>query len=73
MVAVPAATAVTLPLLTFATALLEVDHVTVRPDGTVLAEAGKDEAIIWADFDPEQVRRTRAQIPVFTDRMPELY
>ena len=45
----------------------------VAPDGTVLAEAGTDETIIWADFDPEQVRRTRAQIPVFTDRMPELY
>lgn len=45
----------------------------IAPDGTVLAEAGKDEDIIWADFDPEQVRRTRAQIPVFTDRMPELY
>jgi predicted amidohydrolase len=45
----------------------------IAPDGTVLAEAGKDEEIIWADFDPEQVLRTRAQIPVFTDRMPELY
>ena len=45
----------------------------VAPDGTVLAEAGTDEAIIWADFDPEHIRRTRAQIPVFTDRMPELY
>lgn len=45
----------------------------IAPDGTVLAEAGTAEEIIWADFDPEQVRRTRKHIPVFEDRMPGLY
>lgn len=45
----------------------------VAPDGTVLAEAGTGEEIIWADFEPEQVRRARSHIPVFMDRVPELY
>ena len=45
----------------------------IAPDGTVLAEAGRGEEIIWADFDPEQVRQVRKQIPVFEDRVPELY
>jgi predicted amidohydrolase len=45
----------------------------VAPDGTVLAEAGTGEEIIWADFEPELVRQVRKQIPVFEDRAPELY
>ena len=45
----------------------------IAPDGTVLADAGTGEEIIWADFEPEQVRRTRSHIPVFMDRVPELY
>ena len=45
----------------------------IAPDGTVLAEAGMGEEIIWADFDPEQVRQARRLIPVFEDREPELY
>lgn len=43
------------------------------PDGRILAEAGTSEEIIWADFDPEQVRQARKLIPVFEDRVPELY
>lgn len=45
----------------------------IAPDGAVLAEAGDGEEIIWADFDIDDVRRTRALIPVFQDRVPELY
>ena len=47
--------------------------VLIAPDGAVLAEAGADEEIIWADFEPDAVRRTRDLIPVFQDRVPELY
>ena len=45
----------------------------IAPDGTVLAEAGTGEGIIWADIEPEAVRRVRSTIPVFADRVPELY
>ncbi len=45
----------------------------IAPDGTVLAEAGTEEAVIWAEVDPSLVRLTREQIPVFQDRRPELY
>jgi len=45
----------------------------IAPDGTVLAEAGTGEEIIWADFESDAVRRTRELIPVFQDRVPELY
>ena len=45
----------------------------IAPDGTVLAEAGTGEEIIWADIEPEVVRRVRSGIPVFADRVPELY
>lgn len=45
----------------------------IAPDGTVLAEAGSGEEIIWADFDADALRRTREIIPVFQDRVPELY
>jgi len=45
----------------------------IAPDGTVLAQAGSEEAIICADFDPELVRQTRSRIQVFSDRVPELY
>lgn len=45
----------------------------IAPDGTVLAEAGTGEEILWADFTPEAVRQVRSLIPVFDDRVPELY
>lgn len=45
----------------------------VAPDGTVLAHAGDGEEIVCADLDIDLVRRTRETIPVFSDRMPELY
>ena len=45
----------------------------IAPDGTVLAEAGTEEEIIWADIDREQVRQMRELIPVFQDRIPKMY
>lgn len=45
----------------------------IAPDGTVLAEAGAEEEIIWADIDAEAVRLTREHIPVFQDRVPDMY
>lgn len=45
----------------------------VAPDGTVLAQADTEEDIIAADLDPAFVRRTRDTIPVFADRVPQLY
>ena len=45
----------------------------IAPDGSVLTEAGTGEEIIWADIEPEAVRRVRSTIPVFADRVPELY
>ena len=45
----------------------------IAPDGTVLAEAGTAEEIIWADVDREHVRQVRDLIPVFFDRVPEMY
>ena len=45
----------------------------IAPDGTMMAEAGTAEEIIWADIEPEAVRRVRNAIPVFADRVPELY
>lgn len=45
----------------------------IAPDGAVLAEAGTGEEIIWVDIEPEAVRRVRNTIPVFDDRVPDLY
>ena len=45
----------------------------IAPDGTVLAEAGAEEEIIWADVDAEAVRLAREHIPVFKDRVPDMY
>ena len=45
----------------------------IAPDGTVLAEAGEGEELIWADCDPEIVKKVRQTIPVFEDRMPDCY
>lgn len=45
----------------------------IAPDGTVLAEAGDGEEIIWADCEPEMVKMVRQTIPVFEDRMPHCY
>jgi omega-amidase len=39
----------------------------------VIAEAGEDEEILFADLDLSLVQKVRSTIPVFTDRRPELY
>ncbi|MBQ4615168.1 MAG: carbon-nitrogen family hydrolase, partial [Mailhella sp.] len=45
----------------------------IAPDGSVLAEAGTGEEIIWADIDANAVRHMRDLIPVFEDRVPGMY
>ena len=45
----------------------------VAPDGTVLAQAGEGEELICADMDLAQVHGVRESIPVFRDRVPDLY
>lgn len=41
----------------------------VAPDGTVVAEAGTDEEILIADFDPGMVQCERERFPVLRDRV----
>ncbi len=43
------------------------------PDGTVLAMAGTDETMLFADTDPAHQQAVRQADPFFTDRRPELY
>ena len=45
----------------------------IAPDGTVLAHAGEREEIAGAELELSSVRRMRETIPVFFDRVPELY
>ncbi|MBH8600015.1 carbon-nitrogen family hydrolase [Thermoactinomyces sp. CICC 23799] len=45
----------------------------VDPWGEVIAEAGENEEILFADLDLSLVQKVRSTIPVFTDRRPELY
>ena len=45
----------------------------IAPDGTVLAHAGEKEEIAGAEIELSAVRRMRETIPVFLDRVPELY
>ena len=45
----------------------------IAPDGSVLAEAGTEEEIIWTDIDAAAVRHMRDLIPVFEDRVPGMY
>lgn len=45
----------------------------VDPWGETLVEGGEQEMILTACVDPAAVDKTRAQIPVFADRRPELY
>ena len=45
----------------------------IAPDGTVLAHAGESEKAVEAELDVSSVRRMREAIPVFSDRVPELY
>lgn len=45
----------------------------IAPDGTYLAQAGEDEAILSATLDIDALHKTRNTIQVFYDRVPELY
>jgi 5-aminopentanamidase len=43
------------------------------PDGTVLAMAGRDEEILFAELSLDHQKKVRAADPFFTDRRPALY
>ncbi|MBH8597327.1 carbon-nitrogen family hydrolase [Thermoactinomyces sp. CICC 10523] len=45
----------------------------IDPWGKIIAEAGSEETILYAEIDPEQVAEVRSRIPIFSDRRPELY
>ncbi len=45
----------------------------IGPRGEVLAEAGEEEALLFAEIDLEKVTEFRRQIPIFADRVPEVY
>lgn len=45
----------------------------IAPDGAILQQAGDEECLLQAELDLNLVRRTREQIPVFKDRVPEVY
>lgn len=45
----------------------------IDPWGKVIAEAGETDTILEAKIDLEEVKKVRKQIPIFTDRLPELY
>lgn len=43
------------------------------PDGVVLAAAGRDEAMLYAEIDPAHHARVRKADPLLADRRPQLY
>ncbi|MFD1773942.1 carbon-nitrogen family hydrolase [Paenibacillus rhizophilus] len=45
----------------------------IDPWGEIVCEAGEGEEIVSGELDLAKVREARRQIPVFTDRRPELY
>lgn len=45
----------------------------VDPNGNIIAEAGEDEEIIIAELDPELLKKTRAGIPITTQRRFDIY
>jgi deaminated glutathione amidase len=45
----------------------------VDPWGAVLAEYEQPSGIIYADLDPDEPERRRQQVPVLTNRFPEVY
>lgn len=45
----------------------------VDPNGNIIAEAGEDEEIVIAELDPELLTKTRAGIPVTTQRRFDIY
>ncbi|WP_438495409.1 carbon-nitrogen family hydrolase [Paenibacillus sp. IHBB 3054] len=45
----------------------------IDPWGDIICEAGKSEEILSGVIDLQKVREVRQQIPIFSDRRPELY
>ncbi|WP_206109169.1 carbon-nitrogen family hydrolase [Paenibacillus sp. HB172176] len=45
----------------------------IDPWGEIVAEAGEEETILYADIDLSLVDQVRTRIPVFEDRRPSLY
>lgn len=45
----------------------------VAPDGSMLARAGREEAVILADIEHASLAASRARFPYLGDRRPELY
>jgi omega-amidase len=43
------------------------------PWGEIVAEAGSEPTIMYADIDPEIVTTVRERMPIFKDRVPNLY
>ena len=45
----------------------------IEPWGETLIEGGETEALLTVRIDLDTVEATRAKIPIFADRRPELY
>lgn len=45
----------------------------ISPWGEIIAAAGEDETILFSEIDIKQVDEIRNEIPVFTDRRPDMY
>jgi len=45
----------------------------VNPWGDILAEAGEEEEILYADLDPAMLEETRRRLPLLQQRRPQLY
>lgn len=45
----------------------------IDPWGEVIAEAGEQEEILYAEIDLSSIQKARTYIPVFDDRRPDLY
>jgi len=45
----------------------------VDPNGNIIAEAGEDEEIVITELDPELIKKTRAGIPITTQRRFDIY
>jgi len=45
----------------------------IEPRGDVLAEGGETDTVLTAEFDFEQLKNYRYQIPCFKERRPEIY
>ena len=43
--------------------------IVVDPQGTIIAEAGDDETILYADIEPSRAREWREAFPVLGDRL----